>query len=235
MTAFDRMLGQRASGYGVLGAALALALMRLTEEPLTTWPQRLARLCMFAPAIAAVAAALTLAQARAGGELRALAALGASPLRAARGPSVFAWGVGLAAVALVASPWVDVGALFPAVHPSAHWTPDAHGFRELHQGVSIDRAGALSFLPAGRAPALSARPHGLAAALAVGPLALVLPVWVAWPISPGVRAAGVLTAAALLLVLLHMVAAGQLQSPWLMAVALPLSLPIVASYYGRRA
>ena len=68
------MLGQRASGYGVLGAALALALMLLTEEPLTTWPQRLARLCMFGPAIAAVAAALTLAQARAGGESSRIAA-----------------------------------------------------------------------------------------------------------------------------------------------------------------
>jgi hypothetical protein len=226
VTAFDRMLAWRALAYSALGSALVLAIMLLTEEPLTTGSQRLARLCVFAPAIAALGSLPSLMQARARGELVALAALGASPLRLARGASVVAWGLGLVAVILVASPAADVSAVFPALKPSAQWTATERGFQEYQHGVSVTADGRLGFM---RNAAVSPvrRGQSLAAALAVGPVALVLPIWVASAMRRWVRVAGIAAALTLLLILLHAVAAGRLGAPWLVAAFGPLALQVL--------
>lgn len=229
MTAYDRMLAWRAFAYSALGGALVLSVMLLTEEPLSTWSQRLARLCVFAPAIAALGSLLSLAQARARGELVALAALGASPLRLARGVSVVAWGLGLIAVMLVASPVADASAVFPALRPAAQWTVTELGFQEARRGVSVSSRGALSFLPGQAVSAPARHGQGLAAALAVGPVALILPIWVASAIRRWVRVAGIAGALTLLLLLLHAVAAGRLGAPWLVAVAGPLAAQALAA------
>jgi hypothetical protein len=188
---------------------------------------------VFAPAIAAIASALSLAQARARGELMALAALGASPQRVARGPSVAAWAIGLAAAVLVASPAADLSAVFPAVKATAHWTVTELGFREVQHGVWVDPERVLRFVPAVMPSITAAGVHDLAGALAVGPLAVVLPVWVAAAIPPWMRAAAVAVALTLLLVLLHAVAAGRLRAPWLAVGAAPMLLQIARGYGGR--
>jgi hypothetical protein len=224
VTAFDRMLAWRALAYSALGSALVFSIMLLTEEPLTTGSQRLARLCVFAPAIAALGSLLSLTQARARGELVALAALGASPLRLARGASVVAWGLGLVAVMLVASPAADVSAVFPALRPSAQWTPTERSFHEYQQGVSVTSKGGLGFMPSAAVSTPVRHGQSLAAALAVGPVALVLPIWVASAMRRWMRVAGTAATLTLLLVLLHAVAAGRLGAPWLVAVAFPLAL-----------
>ncbi|HMJ12596.1 MAG TPA: hypothetical protein VK524_14325 [Polyangiaceae bacterium] len=232
MTAFDRALAVRALAYGGLGSALALAVMLLTEEPSSTWPQRLARLCLFVPATAALASALSLAQARARGELVALAALGASPLRVARGPSLVAWALGALAVALVASPAADVSSLFPALRAQAHFRADTLGFSDLRHGVRVDPHGALHWLASSVEPQLRAQ-RGLEAALVTGSLSLVLPLWVSAELGVAVRVLGAALALGLVLVLLHAVAASRLGAPWLMSSALPLAFQALIGHRRR--
>ncbi len=225
------MLAARALGYAALGLGLALSVMLLTEEPFSTWPQRVARLCLFAPAVSALASGLSLSQARSRGELVALAALGASPQRVARGPSLAAWAVGLLAALLVASPAADLSAVFPAVRASAHWTVTELGFSDAQHGVLVDFERALRFVP-GVVPATAGvRVQGLAGAIAVAPLALVLPVWVAAGIPPALRAVVVAVALGMLLVALHAVAAGRLGAAWLAAATLPLLLQAAVAYW----
>ncbi len=122
MHAFDRLLGRRCFGLSLLLLALALAVVLATDEAGSTVGQRAARLAVFAPAVAVVAERLVLSQARARGELVALAALGASPWSQARGAMVAAWAVGALSLLVLLSPLSDVRSLFPVVQGHASFT-----------------------------------------------------------------------------------------------------------------
>ena len=105
---FDRLLARRALAFTAIAIAIAIGVTVTTDEPYSTFRTRVARLCAFVPALSAIGAAITLAQSRARGELRALEALGVAPFRMGRGPMVTSWALGFLAAR---------GAGFPAVRP----------------------------------------------------------------------------------------------------------------------
>jgi len=222
MHAYDRALLGRTLALTLIVGVIALGVAVATDEAYSTWRMRTARMSAFTPALAALGASLVLSQARARGELRALAALGHSPWRVALGPMVAGWLFGLAACAAVLSPWSDARALFPLVPSPETWAWDGTALADLTHGVQVQPSGELSLLPGQPADGAGFVPTGKAAALAVGPLAMVAPLWIAMPVKLGARAAGIVSTSALAVVLLHAVAAQQLRPGWLVFGAFPL-------------
>lgn len=231
MHPFDRLLFRRALAFTAVVTLLALAVVVLTDEPLSTPAMRAARMAAFAPLLSALGVSVALAQARVRGELAALSALGASPWRLARGPMLAGWLVGALAVGALASPWVDVGVLFPVMPLKAAWHLDAASLMARTVGVRVVPGGAIQFVGAHPAPVRNT-PGSLAALLAVAPLAAAAPPWAGARLSLLSRALGAGTAVALVVVLLHAVAAGRAPAVVLALAALPLAAQCVS---GRRA
>jgi hypothetical protein len=236
MHAFDRVVALRAAAYTALVLALSLGVIIVTDEPFSTWRMRTARLTAFVPALAALGSGAALAQARARGELRALAALGATPFRLGLGAMVSGWLTGGLAVALLASPWADVAALFPAVSATSEWRAEGAFLVDVGHGIVAAENGWLEFLPVHEAKALLKGPGVVEAELAVLPLAMVAPVWIAAPMTLLTRAFGAALTVALAVALLHGVAAQRIAEPWLVAAAAPLALQaLVGHLQGRLA
>jgi hypothetical protein len=78
-----------------------------------------------APVAAAVAVSIALVPARSSGELRALAAMGASPLRARLAALLVAAALGLVAAYAVGTGRVDATPLYPSARPPSDWRVDA--------------------------------------------------------------------------------------------------------------
>jgi hypothetical protein len=224
MHAYDRALLRRTLVLTLVAGVIALAVAVATDEAASTWRMRVARMSAFTPALAALGASVVLGQARARGELRALAALGYSPWRAALGPMLAGWLYGLAACAAVLSPWSDARALFPSVPTPATWWWDGTALTDLAHGVHVKPTGELLLRPGRPAQWAGFVPTRQVAALALGPLAMVTPAWVGTPIRLAPRAAGIVATAALAVALLHAVAAGQLRPGWLVLSAVPLAV-----------
>lgn len=224
---FDRLLFRRALAFSVAATLLALGVVVLTDEPLSTPGMRAARMAAFAPALAALGVSVALAQARGRGELRALAALGASPWRAARGAVLAGWLVGALAVALLASPWSDVSVLFPAMPSHAQWHRHAAALVDPASGVRVAADGVIGFVAAHRSRAVDS-PGALAALAAVTPLAALAPPWAGTRLSLLSRALGAGLAIVLAIVLLHVVASGRAPALVLVLAALPLAVQSVA-------
>lgn len=222
MHAFDRLLGRRCFGLSLLLLALALAVVLATDEAGSTVGQRAARLAVFAPAVAVVAERLVLSQARARGELVALAALGASPWSQARGAMVAAWTVGALSLLVLLSPLSDVRSLFPVVQGHASFTAVPAGLYDPASGVTHAADGSVTFGEPLLAAAAGA-PGKLAAALFLAPLSLSLPLWGGSALGVRARAGGAMLAGSLALVSLHLVAAGRAPAGCLVLAALPLA------------
>ena len=224
MHAYDRALLGRTLALTFIAGIIALAVAVATDEAYSTWRMRTARMSAFVPALAALGASLVLSQARARGELRALAALGHSPWRVALGPMLAGWLYGLAACAAVISPWSDARALFPLVPSLETWMWDGIALTDIAHGLRVKPTGELSLLPGQPMHGAGFVPTGQAAVLALGPLALITPVWVGTPVKLAPRVAGIVVTGALAIVLLHAVAAEQLRPGWLALGALPLAV-----------
>jgi len=213
--AFDRRLMLRAFAFTLLALVVAAGVAVATDEPLSTWPMRAARLAAFLPALSAIGAAAALAQARARGELRALAALGASPWRVTLGATAAGWLAGAIGVSVLMSPLADVRSLFPGVVVHAVWRNMGGALVDAAHGVRVEPSGAILLLAAREAPALARGPSSFEAVLAIAPLALLAPPWACAPLSTGARMIGALGTIALIIVLLHAVAAARITPGWL--------------------
>jgi hypothetical protein len=230
MHAFDRVLFWRALALTALLGVVALAVAVITDESYSSWGMRVARMSALAPALAALGAGVALGQARSRGELRALHALGVSPLRVALGPMLAGWATGSVAVALVLSPAADVSALFPKVACNVPWTWDGAALVSGSGGLRVTPAGVPELGGALTLPVALAAPTRWAAALAVAPLGLVAPVWVSAPVSLRARAVAVAMTGGLTVLLLHAAAAQRLGPQWLVCGALPLALQAVVGH-----
>src|SRR6185503_19306495 len=164
---FDRLLARRTLAFTALAFAIAIGVTISTDEAYSTLGMRVARLCAFAPALSAIGAAVTLAQSRARGELRALEALGALPFRIARGPMVACWALGLIAALVLASPLSDVSSLFPALAAPAHWVLDRGALFDPVSGVRVLKDGSFELGTAAPALAAAFAPSGFVALLVV--------------------------------------------------------------------
>lgn len=222
--------------YVAVITASVIVLVMLTDEPGSTTGMRTARVCAMAPGVVCLATWAVLGQARARGELRALATLGTSPIAAHAGTLITGWCCLVCALtALLLLPTSDLAALFPAAASSIVWSPGAagvwtapaHAVSALADG-SI-RLGVLSVVAAGNATSLP-----LATAAAFFPLALVVPPWACWPMRWQTRILSGGGTILLLLSSLHAVAAGRLPEPLLVPVAVPLLAGLGAQLLGTR-
>ena len=222
--AFDRLLVRRTLAFTALLLVIAVGVTVSTDEPYSTIRMRVARLCAFAPAISAIGAAITLAQSRSRGELRALEALGVAPLRMARGPMVTCWALGLATALLLVSPLADPRSLFPALAAPAHWVIDGGALFDPVSGVRVLPDGNLELGVA--APALGAAfvPSGFVALLVLAPLSLFLPPWTGARIGVFARLAAASASLAAVVVLLHAAAASRVHPAWLVFGVLPIGV-----------
>jgi hypothetical protein len=232
MHAFDRWLGRRTFGFAAAATAVAAAVVVLTDEAGSSAGMRAARLAALAPGLAALGGWVSLSQASSRGELRALAALGASPWRIGLGASVAGWLIGALAALVLSSGWVDTSALFPAVATSATWTEDRGTFVEPSVGVRLLPGGSFGTLEAPRPRPMGNGPGPRDALVAFAPLAAILPIWVVAPLGLRGRTAVGALATALLIVLLHCVGGGQAPPILLVLAALPLALQTMSALFA---
>lgn len=231
MTAYDRLLGARAAGTAALAAALSLLVIAATDEG-GPWRLRFGMLAALTPAAGALGtlAAVRLAALR--GELRALAAIGADPLRAALGAAGAGALVGALGPALAALGLADTAALFPRVAATRRWIADGDGLRELGLGIRVGPGSALALGPAS-AEAL-ASPGVLAASLSLGALAIAAPLWIAATEGRSARRRAAAAALAVLATIAAFqgVAAARLPAAALALGPLVLLIDAAASRYG---
>ena len=145
MHAFDWLVWRRCLGLALLLTLLTAGVAAATDEPGSTLGTRLARLAAFLPAVVVIAQAIVIAQSRERGEIGALAALGASPLRRVRGAILAGLSLGALAVLALISPWSDVSALFPVVGAATSFTDVGTGLEDPATGALYSPDGSISF------------------------------------------------------------------------------------------
>jgi hypothetical protein len=195
---------------------------------------RTARLCALVPGLTALGMAVALAQAKGRGELLALAALGARPLRVVLGAAGAAWLLGGVALALLWSDLVDLGALFPVVQSSTPWVAVAgdRGSAALQSeahGVRIGPDGLAQFISVQSASADGsqfAHTQTVAALCVLGPLVVVTPLWIGKGLSLLARLLGVCATVGAVVFLLHAAAVEQAPGPALLLSGLPFALQL---------
>lgn len=211
---------------------IALAVMIATDEAFSTAGMRIARLCAFAPALSALGAGAIVGHASERGELRALLGLGASPFRTALGAIVAGWVIGAIAVIVLASPFADASSLFPAVETKGRFVVSGGSLIQPELGVVVSPHGAIDLLSTRSEVARAFAPGRGAALWAVAPLALIAPVWICAPARAATRGAVAVVSLALVVLLLHAVAAGRVPAPLLAAAALPLAAHAAYGHLG---
>jgi hypothetical protein len=231
--AWDRRLALRAASIAVLTASVALLVVVATDDG-APWRRRLAMIAALAPIAGAVGAFAARGVAEARGELRALEALGVSPLRGALGATVGGTLIALVGPALLALPHADLAALLPRPPMPRVWVVEsAHAMRELTLGLRIAAGGVLE------RTAQSALPDAVVTSRAAVVVAMLLlaigaPTWASTP-APARRRAGVGAAALVVAIAsFQAVAAGRLsQAALALAPALLLVDVALARYLGR--
>jgi hypothetical protein len=224
MTAFDRSLFLRMLGVTGILLGATLGVVVLTDEPGSTAAMRVARVAAFTPALSVVGALLCLEQARDRGELRALAALGISPWRAAWGATLAGWLLGVVAALLLISAWADPSSLFPVLPEPHGWLHAGTRWVEAVRGVTVAPDGSLVLSPPTGLRTTACAAHAWVAAVAIGAHGLVAPPWAASPMSVGARLVGLFVSIALTVTLLHVFAAGIASAGWLVLGAAPLAV-----------
>src|SRR5262249_28332236 len=155
----------------------ALVVVAATDEG-GPWAQRLGMTAALAPVAGAIGTLAAVRIAASRGELVALAAIGADPLRALLG--AVAGGVAVRALGplLGASGVADPAPLFPAPIAARRWIADGAGLREITLGLRVNADGAIA-LDAPRALA-SALPSSVVplTGVALAAFALACPLWI---------------------------------------------------------
>jgi hypothetical protein len=235
LTAYDSLLARRAAALGVALVVLVFLAMLGTDDAASTHAGRLGRLAGISSIAGGGGAFLALAQARMRGEVRALAATGSMPARAALGAVIGGTVVGLFGAALALVPGVDLTPLFPHALPlESGWVRDNGAWLDPVRGVRVAADGAISWAGAGSAverAALSPAPvTATIAALALG--ALALPIW-ATADGPALRRASVsFVIASAAVFVFHLVAAHRTGAVTLVLPPLLLLIDGVALHRG---
>lgn len=218
--AHDLRLGARAAAVAVVALAVALLVIAATDEG-AAWPLRLGMLSAIAPVAGALGALAVVRLAAARGEIRALAAIGVDPMRAALGAATGGAIVGALGPVMAALGAGDLGALFPRSGIARTWIADAGGMREPTLGVLVHADGSIALVPPSRAADTALHASAMPIALAtLAALAIVAPLWIiaAEGTSPW-RRAGVLGVTVVLAIgAFQAVAAGR-APPWILLVA----------------
>jgi hypothetical protein len=179
LSPLDGRLALRVARLTLLLAALALLVLARTDEPGSTWGDRLLRLAALTPALAALAASLLARQMRERGEALALALTGASPLRCFLGAALGGALVGVPAAVLGMTLAPSLRALLPVVAASP-WVHAPGGFLAPSLGLRIAHPGGpVTFLEATAAAPHAPERWSIALALAVA--SWVAPWWAALP------------------------------------------------------
>lgn len=239
-SAWDRRLALRAAALAGITALFTLLVIAATDEG-APFARRLGMASALGPIAGAVGALGAIRLAAGRGELRALAAIGVDPARAARGAIL--GGVLLAAIgpALAASGLADLGGLFPRPATAHVWIAADGGMAELTQGLRVDRDGSIARVAA--APGAAATLPASAAAftvIALGIAAVGVPLWTAaagaWGAGSTERARVVVGALGLLLAIVafQAVAAGRIPPALLIAPPLILFLDGARARYRAR-
>jgi hypothetical protein len=241
-SAWDVRLARRAAAIAGITALFTLLIIAATDEG-APFARRLGMAAALGPIAGAVGALAAIRIAAGRGELRALAAIGADPVRAARGAIV--GGVLIAALgpALAASGVADLGGLFPRPAAAHVWIARDGGMSELTQGVRVEAGGAVARIAAtaGGAPGLPAGAT-VFTVIALAIAAVGVPLWTAAAATWGAgSAAGIrvgVGAFALLLAIVAFQAVAAARLPAAALIGAPLILFLdgaAARYRARRA
>lgn len=233
LSAWDRRLARRAAALSAITAIVTAVVVATTDEG-APWSRRSGMIAALLPIAGSLGALAAIRIAAGRGEIRALAAIGVDPVRAARGAVAGGVALAIAGPLLAASGIADLGGLFPRPMAPRAWVADGAGMRELTQGFRLDPGGALSLLPP--APSLAAPPPApiffTVAALAL--LAIGGPLWIAAPRALAGRIAVGALALAMAIVAFQGVAAARLPPPVLVAAPLILFLDAARARYRAR-
>lgn len=220
-----------------VGGLLALATFVVTiatDEADASFPLRVGRTSALLPVAGALSGAIVLGQARARGEVRALGALGISPMTIARGPWLGAVLVGLLGVMAIAAGLARVDGLFPRIEQELVWTFSDGAWTELSRGVVVTPSGQIRFQAAEGVPApIEPRSFESATLLALSLTSLVLPAWALAPSGAARRLGFALFAGAIAVGSFHLVGAEKL--PGLGLLAMPALLLLDTAWRGRSA
>ncbi len=192
-SAYDVRLALRTLGLSILATSVVWLIAFVTDERGVATPGTGGRsigVLPLVPIAAAIAVAITLAPARTAGELRALSALGVSPLRARLSPIAAAGFLSLAAAIGLFSPKIDVSPLFPppAIASDMRVVKAPSGavaFVSDRDGIIFGDDGVLGLLaisPSAPGPMGTPERARAAAALTVALAGLALSLWIASPL-----------------------------------------------------
>lgn len=193
LSAYDVRLALRTLGLSILATSVVYLIAFVTDERGVATPGTGGRsigVLPLVPVAAAIAVAITLAPARTAGELRALSALGVSPLRARLSPIAAAAFLSLAAGIGLFSQRIDVGPLFPppAVASDVRVVRASSGavaFVSDRDGIIVgddDVLGTLAISPSTPGPMGLPERARAAAALTVALAGLAMALWIASPL-----------------------------------------------------
>jgi hypothetical protein len=179
LTAYDAFLARRSAALGLAVALLVFLTMVGTDDAAGTHASRLGRLAALTSLAGGAGAFLGAAQARSRGEIRALEAIGLTPLRASLGAVMGGAVVGLFGVALALVPGVDLSRLFPRALPAeATWTRDAAGWLDPVHSVRVTTDGALRWTGVASDVGRISSPAPLAeTVVALAVAAVAFPLW----------------------------------------------------------
>lgn len=233
MHAHDWLLGRRALLLFALLSVLAVGVMVGTDEIGSSTGMRLARLAALGPLLIVLSQRIALQQSESRGELRALAALGASPFRQARGVLVVGFVLAAGTTLLLLLPATDVSSLFPAVAVPESWVPGAASLSDATSGVTVLADGAVRFAEPSALTRSGSAPGREAALVCLAPVSLSALLWGPAPMALEARVLGAAVAAFACIVLLHAFAAGALPLVALLAAGLPLGAQGAWGWLGR--
>lgn len=235
MTAYDTLLARRTAALGAALGVLVFMAMLGTDDPASTHAGRLGRLSALSALAGGGGVFLVLAQARSRGEIRALAAAGVAPVRAALGAVVGGTLVGLLGAALALAPGVDLTPLFPHALPAeGGWVAEKSAWLDRARGVRVAVDGAVSWVGAPRPAELVASSTPFVATLTALVLAAVaFPLWAAAPASFVRRASVSFAIASAAVFVFHLVAAHRIGAMTLVAPPLLLLGDALILHRGR--
>lgn len=230
LTRYDLTLVLRTASAGLLLAISILLIGMATDEPGSSLGGRLGRLAALLPIAGGVAAALIVAQARARGESRALAALGVGPVGLVRGAWIGAVLVGLAGPSSIAAGAAEIASLFPRVEAQAAWRFVEGAWLDENRGLAVLAGGELEYRAVIGAPGPSHRDAPTAATvLALLFTSLAAPAWALTSRSATRRAIVLVASAFAAVTSFHLVGAQKL-TPWALLIAPSLLLLDLCAY-----
>jgi hypothetical protein len=230
MTAYDRHIFIRSFGLALILMALVLGVMSATDGAMTSFSEKVGRLCVLAPLIGAVGMLIGNTQAVLRGEVRALAAIGVSPHRAARGGVLSILLVGAVGAILLTTQFADIHGLLPHLDSMTWtWQPDG-SYRALQSGVEVSSTG-IPHLHAAHHPVHIPKQNRWPIAVTVVWMTVILADWARENLSNGQRLVAVFSGSGLSIVLFHLVASERF-SAWLLTLA---PLPLLIQVWAHRA